>query len=111
MGPWVVEALRSLAKLTPEDPWVTESLASWEEAFDPETLAKLLGPGDQAIDFGGETLHGDVVRTTDLLGNNRYLLLEFWASWCGPCRLEIPHMKQSLRTFPGQGLRNRVLYC
>lgn len=32
--------MRSLAKLTPGDPWVTKNLAAYEEAFDPETLAK-----------------------------------------------------------------------
>ena len=103
VGPWVVEALRSLAKLTPEDPWVTESLASWEEAFDPETRAKLLGPGDRVIDFKGETLDGEEVRTADLRSDNRYVLVEFWASWCGPCRMEIPHMKQAYARFKDKG--------
>ncbi|MDE0422699.1 MAG: TlpA disulfide reductase family protein [Gammaproteobacteria bacterium] len=103
IGPWVVEALRVLAKLTPDDPWVTERLAAFEKAFDPETLAMRLGPGDEAIDFTGETLDGEVVRTADLRTNNRYLLVEFWASWCGPCRLEIPHMKQAYARFRDKG--------
>ncbi|MDE0193151.1 MAG: TlpA disulfide reductase family protein [Gammaproteobacteria bacterium] len=103
VGPWVVEALRALAKLTPEDPWVIDNLASYEEAFDPETLAKLLRPGDQVIDFTGETLGGEEVRTADLRSNSRYLLLEFWASWCGPCRMEIPHMKQAYARFKDKG--------
>ncbi|MCE2425448.1 MAG: TlpA family protein disulfide reductase [Pseudomonadales bacterium] len=103
IGPWVVEGLRSLAKLTPEDPWVTESLASWEAAFDPETRAKLLGPGDSVIDFTGETLDGEIVRTSDLRRDSRYLLVEFWASWCGPCRMEIPHMKQAYARFRDKG--------
>lgn len=100
-GPWVDDALRSLAKLTPEDPWVIRRLAS-EEAFS-ETLAKLLRPGDQVIDFTGETLGGEEVRTADLRSNNRYLLVEFWASWCGPCRMEIPHMKQAYARFNDKG--------
>ena len=103
IGPWVVEALRVLAKLTPDDPWVTERLAAVEEAFDPATLAQRLGPGDEAIDFTGETLDGEVVRTADLRTNNRYLLVEFWASWCGPCRMEIPHMKQAYARFRDEG--------
>ena len=103
IGPWVVEAMRSLAKLTPEDPWAIKTLASYEEVFDPETRAKLLGPGDRVIDFTGETLDGEVVRTADLRSKNRYLLVEFWASWCGPCRMEIPHMKQAHARFRDKG--------
>ena len=103
IGSWVVEAVRSLAKLTPEDPWVIERLAVYEDAFDPENRAKLLRPGDRVIDFTGETLGGEVVRTADLRNDNRYLLLEFWASWCGPCRMEIPHMKQAYARFRDKG--------
>ena len=103
IGPWVVDALRALAKLTPDDPWVAERLAAFEEAFDPETLAKFLEPGDAVIDFTGETLDGEVVRTADLRSNNRYLLVEFWASWCGPCRMEIPHMKLAYARFREKG--------
>ena len=102
-GPWIVDAMRSLAKLTPGDPWVTKNLAAYEEAFDPETLAKFLEPGDAVIDFTGETLDGEVVRTADLRNDNRYLLVEFWASWCGPCRMEIPHMKQAYARFRDKG--------
>ena len=101
IGPWVADALRALAKLTPEDPWVIERLALSEATA--ETLAKLLRPGDQVIDFMGETLDGELVRTADLRSNSRYLLVEFWASWCGPCRLEIPHMKQAYARFRDKG--------
>ena len=101
IGPWVAEALRALAKLTPEDPWVAERLASSKATA--ETLAKLLRPGDRVIDFMGETLDGKVVRTADLRSGSRYLLVEFWASWCGPCRMEIPHMKQAYARFRDKG--------
>ena len=101
IGPWVADALRALAKLTPDDPWVIERLASSQASS--EARAKLLRPGDQVIDFMGETLDGEVVRTANLRSNSRYLLVEFWASWCGPCRMEIPHMKQAYARFRDKG--------
>ena len=103
-GPWVLVASRALAKLTPEDPWAIKNLAGWEKAFDPELQPKLLGAGDRIIDFAGETLDGEAVRTADLRADNHYLLVEFWASWCGPCRAEIPHMKKAYARFRDKGL-------
>ena len=109
-GPWVMEALRELAALTPNDPWASERIAQMAAAYANQPQSRLPQVGDAAPDFTGETLAGEEVHTADLRADSRYLLVEFWASWCGPCRVEIPHMKQAYDRFPEQGIRDRLVH-
>jgi peroxiredoxin len=48
--------------------------------------------GDRAIDFRLESLDGETVVLSDLRGSP--VILNFWATWCGPCRLEMPFIQE-----------------
>jgi thiol-disulfide isomerase/thioredoxin len=56
--------------------------------------ASQLAVGSLAPDIQGKTPEGKEVWLSDLKG--KYILLDFWASWCAPCRREFPFLKQAM---------------
>lgn len=58
-----------------------------------------LAEGRLAPDIEGQTPEGKTLRLSDFRG--KYVLVDFWASWCGPCRREFPVVKQALQEAEG----------
>lgn len=65
--------------------------------------AKVVQAGAPAPDFSAPALGGGSHTLSDAVAANRYVLLEFWASWCGPCRAEYPHLKQAYERYQDEG--------
>ena len=84
--------------LTPE---VQATFAGKEVAKELETLARVQ-PGQPAPDFAKEDVNGKPFRLSDLRG--KYVVIDFWASWCVPCRKSNPHMKEMYAKWHDKGL-------
>ena len=56
----------------------------------------------KAANFILPDLDGNLIRFSDLKG--KVIILDFWATWCPPCRDELPHFKSLYQQYQGQGL-------
>ena len=59
--------------------------------------------GDKYIDIKLEDVNGNSVAVSDLLAEGKWVLVDFWATWCGPCRAEIPHLKEAYEKYASKG--------
>ena len=55
-------------------------------------------------DFSAPDLNGKMVSAMDVVKQNKLTIIDFWASWCGPCMQEMPHMVQLYQLYHPHGL-------
>ena len=74
-------------------------------ANDYKTISILsnTAPGKMFLDYTvkGGNPDGSDVSLSDYIGKGKYILLDHWASWCGPCKAEIPAIRKAYDAFKG----------
>ena len=95
------ETLDEIAKFSPEmqqTKELTELKTSAEQKLKTDV-------GQPYIDIVQNNAEGEPVSLKSVIDNpaNKYTLVDFWASWCGPCMGEVPHLKKTYDEFRKKG--------
>ena len=95
-----LDQLQAVARLPAT---VTALRARTETGIRMSETAKTVQVGARVKGFSATGLDGETYRLDDLLADNQAVLIEFWASWCGPCRAEVPNLRTAVEQYDERG--------
>jgi len=80
-----------------------DSVATILTLKDRVAKLRLVAVGQIAPDFTLNDAAGNAVKLSDIYSKNEYTLIDFWASWCGPCRRENPNVVSVFNNYKSKG--------
>lgn len=95
--------------------YLSEDMKLWYEEFSPEAKESFYGQkvhaelypagsvGSKVAEFTVKDQNATEATFAELRQGKKYILLDFWASWCNPCLKEIPHLKSLYGQYQDKG--------